>query len=180
MRERLFAILVGGAAITLHGVGLRSAIGLPERSQLAAPPSPLAAQSPASAPSPEPGSPAAAQRALLNRYCVTCHNQRLKTAGLTLDDIDVAKVGDNPAVWEKVVQKLHGKLMPPGGRPRPDDASYQGLVTYLETSLDRAAEAKPEPRPHGSLASAQPSRISERDPRSAGDRYRRRRHAAGR
>ena len=73
----------------------------------------------------EPGSPAAAQRALLNRYCVTCHNQRLKTAGLTLDDIDVANVGDNPVVWEKVVQKLHAGLHA-AWRP---SAAGRGLVS---------------------------------------------------
>ena len=145
MRERLFAILVGSAAIAFTASVYVRAVGLPGGSPPAATSSLVAAQSQAEASSQEPGSPAAAQRALLNRYCVTCHNQRLKTAGLTLDDIDVANVGDNPVVWEKVVQKLHGKLMPPGGRPRPDDASYQGLVTYLETALDRAAAAKPDP-----------------------------------
>jgi len=145
MRERLFAMLVGGVAIAFTASVYVRAVGFPERSQSVATSSPAASQSAANAPSPEPGSPAATQRALLDRYCVTCHNRRLKTAGLTLDDIDVANVGDNPVVWEKVVQKLHGKLMPPGGRPRPDDSSYQGLVTYLETSLDRAAEAKPNP-----------------------------------
>jgi len=145
MRERLVAMLVGGAAITFTASAYVRAIGFPEQSQSVAAPSPAAPQPAANAPSPEPGSPAAAQRALLDRYCVTCHNRRLKTAGLTLDDMDVANVGANPVVWEKVVQKLHGRLMPPGGRPRPDESSYQGLVTYLETSLDRTAEANPNP-----------------------------------
>ena len=98
MRERLFAILVGSAVITTFTASVYvRAVGLPEQSPPAAP-SLVAAQSQANAPSPEPGSPAAAQRALLNRYCVTCHNQRLKTAGLTLDTIDVANVGANPVV----------------------------------------------------------------------------------
>ena len=115
MRERLVAMLVGGAAITFTASAYVRAIGLPEQSQSVAAPSPAAPQSAVNAPLPEPGSPAAAQRALLDRYCVTCHNRRLKTAGLTLDEMDVANVGANPVVWEKVVQKLHGRLMPPGG-----------------------------------------------------------------
>ncbi len=81
----------------------------------------------------------------LNRYCVTCHNQRLKTAGLMLDQIDVEKVADKAPIWEKVVQKLRTGAMPPPGAPRPDNATYSSLATYLETELDRAAAAKPNP-----------------------------------
>ena len=90
-------------------------------------------------------STAPSHRAVLDRYCVTCHNQRAKTGGLTLDNVDVADVGAHPEIWEKVVQKLHGNLMPPAGKPRPDEATYKGLIAYLETSLDKAAEAKPDP-----------------------------------
>src|SRR5437868_1341273 len=57
------------------------------------------------------------QRELLDRYCVTCHNQQLKTAGLALDSIDVTKVGAEPEIWEKVVRKLRAGEMPPAGRP---------------------------------------------------------------
>src|SRR5689334_7581877 len=65
---------------------------------------------------------ASAQRALLDRYCVTCHNEKLKTAGLMLDQMDVSNVAENAAVWEKVVRKLRGRAMPPAGAPRPDKA----------------------------------------------------------
>ncbi len=81
----------------------------------------------------------------LGRYCVTCHNERLATAGLLLDRVDIAHVGRDPAVWEKVVRKLRTGLMPPDGRPRPDAATYAGLVAHLETALDRAAQAAPDP-----------------------------------
>jgi mono/diheme cytochrome c family protein len=101
---------------------------------------PLSAQAPA-----VPASPAAAQRAVLNRYCVTCHNQRAKTGGLALDALDIENVGANAETWEKVLQKLHGNLMPPGGRPRPDEATHSALIGYLETSLDRASEANADP-----------------------------------
>ena len=81
----------------------------------------------------------------LGRYCVACHNERLATAGLLLDRVDIAHVGRDPAVWEKVVRKLRTGLMPPDGRPRPDAATYAGLVAHLETALDRAAQASPDP-----------------------------------
>src|SRR5260370_310870 len=72
------------------------------------------------------------QRALLVRYCVGCHNQKLKTAGLTLDTLSLAAVGEDAATWEKVVRKLRAGLMPPAGSPRPDKASYDGLASWLE------------------------------------------------
>jgi mono/diheme cytochrome c family protein len=98
------------------------------------------AQPPAAAPR-----PASPHRALLDKHCVTCHNQKLATAGLMLDRMDVDAVGTDAAVWEKVVRKLRAGQMPPAGRPRPDKAATGEFVTYLETSLDRAAEARPNP-----------------------------------
>ena len=88
---------------------------------------------------------ASPQRLLLNRYCVTCHNEKLKTAGLMLDKMDVEKVERRRGEWEKVVRKLRTGAMPPAGLPRPDQASYDSLATYLETALDNAALAKPNP-----------------------------------
>ena len=98
----------------------------------------------------QPGSGAAAaarspQRALLDRYCVTCHNERLNTAGLTLDLLDVDDVAARPEVWEKVVRKLRAGLMPPMGRPRPDREAYDGFAGWLEARLDRAAALDPDP-----------------------------------
>jgi len=80
------------------------------------------------------------QRALINQYCVTCHNQRLKTAGLMLDGLDLGQVSGNAAVWEKVVRKLRAGMMPPAGARRPDRATYASLIAWLETELDRSAE----------------------------------------
>jgi cytochrome c551/c552 len=85
------------------------------------------------------------QRAVFNQYCVTCHNEKLKTAGLMLDRFDVAKIDGNAAVWEKVLQKLRAGSMPPAGLARPDKATYDSLASYLQTELDRAAAAKPDP-----------------------------------
>jgi mono/diheme cytochrome c family protein len=86
-----------------------------------------------------------AHREVVNRYCVSCHNDKTRTGGLSLENLNIASVGDRSEIWEKVVQKLHGNLMPPAGRPRPDEAAYKSLITYLETSLDRAAETRPDP-----------------------------------
>ena len=91
------------------------------------------------------GAPPATHRVLLNRYCVTCHNERLKTAGLMLDAMDVEKVNEKAPVWEKVIRKLRTGAMPPAGMPRPDKAAYDSFATYLETEIDRAATARPNP-----------------------------------
>ena len=103
-------------------------------------------------PSGSPGVPGAAGeaevgsvRAVLNRYCVTCHNARLRTAGLALDTMDPVRVDDHPAAWEKVVRKLRTGAMPPPGRPRPDPAAYAAVASTLETALDRVAAADPDP-----------------------------------
>ena len=85
------------------------------------------------------------QRALLDRYCVTCHNQRLLTGGLALDVADVSRVGEAPDVWERVVLKLRGGMMPPAGRPRPAGVALDELRGWLEAELDRAAAATVEP-----------------------------------
>ena len=82
-------------------------------------------------------------RATLDTYCVTCHNQRLKTAGLTLDAIDAASPHTNPEIWEKVIARLRAGTMPPAGRPRPDAAAAQSIVTWIEADIDRAWLASP-------------------------------------
>src|SRR5580704_4830365 len=93
----------------------------------------------------QPASSNTEQRAMLDKYCVTCHNQRLKTGGLTLDTLNLEKVADNAETWEKVLRKLHGGMMPPQGMPRPDEATVNQFTWWLETSLDRAAATHPEP-----------------------------------
>jgi cytochrome c5 len=89
--------------------------------------------------------PAAPYRALLDQYCVTCHNERLKTAGLMLDKMDLDRVAEGAETWEKVIRKLRGGMMPPTGRPRPANDDTHKFVSWLESSLDRAGLAKPNP-----------------------------------
>ena len=87
----------------------------------------------------------ATYRALLDRYCVACHNARLRTSDLALDELDLSNIGAAPRVWEQVVHKLRGDLMPPPGRPRPDRVRYDGFRDWLETALDQWGTINPEP-----------------------------------
>jgi len=114
------------AGIIVASTGHARAIGLPE-AQTQAPPA------------------ATQQRALLDQYCVTCHNQRTKAGGLALDVMDLSRVGDEAQTWEKVVRKLRGGVMPPAGRPRPDRAAYDGFRKWVENEIDRTAAANPNP-----------------------------------
>ena len=87
-------------------------------------------------------------RALLDQYCVACHNDRARQAGVTLQTIDTDQIGqiaEEVEVWEKVARKLRARAMPPPGRPRPDDAVYDAVAASLESALDRAAAADPNP-----------------------------------
>ena len=84
-------------------------------------------------------------RPTLNKYCVSCHNERLKSGGLALDTADLANVPDGSRVWEKVVRKLRAGLMPPQGMPRPDAETVHAFVSTLETTLDQAALTSPNP-----------------------------------
>ncbi len=86
-----------------------------------------------------------AHRAVLDKFCVSCHNARLRTAALQLDTADVDHPEGDPAVWEKVLHKLRAREMPPPGPPHPDNDTYDSLANYLETALDAAAAARPNP-----------------------------------
>jgi mono/diheme cytochrome c family protein len=87
----------------------------------------------------------AAQSAVLNTYCVTCHNDKARTGGLTLEHADLTDVPKSAETWEKVIRKVRAGMMPPAGMKRPEKATLDGLATYLEASLDEAALAKPRP-----------------------------------
>ena len=87
----------------------------------------------------------AGRESTVQRYCLTCHNDRTKSPGLSLEGADVSHPGESPEVWERVVRKLRTRSMPPQGVPRPDEATYKTLVSYLETELDRTAAAHMNP-----------------------------------
>ena len=90
---------------------------------------------------------AEAPRAVLDRYCVACHNDRLLTGGLSLEAaaVDAADPSRDADVWERVIAKLRTGAMPPPGRPRPDAATYDAVAARLEADIDRAAAANPDP-----------------------------------
>ena len=103
---------------------------------------PLLAQTPAksrvAAPTP------AAERALLETYCITCHDDEQKTANFSLQSADINKVGDHLEIWEKVIRKLRAGMMPPPGMPRPPLAQYEQLRDWLENQVDSKAAASSE------------------------------------
>ena len=105
----------------------------------------IGASSAQDVPASQPAPAAAAHKAVLDRYCVTCHNQRTKASDLALDTVDIARPSANAQVWEDVVRKLRTRSMPPQGMPRPDEATYVAMTTFLETELDRASAASPNP-----------------------------------
>src|SRR5262245_66091401 len=107
----------------------------------------LIAQTPASSQVPSsnagPARNVSRERAIVDQYCVTCHNARLKTANLDLSAIDLAAIASHAEIGEKIVRKLRAGMMPPPDLPRPDAASRNFLASSLEAQLDRAAAAQP-------------------------------------
>jgi len=91
-------------------------------------------------------------KAVVETYCLTCHNQRLKTAGLVLEGVDASHPSANPELWERVIAKLRAGAMPPPGLPRPDAKTYQTTAAWLENDIDRAWLARPAP---GRIAAVQ-------------------------
>ncbi|MDQ6701367.1 MAG: DUF1592 domain-containing protein [Acidobacteriota bacterium] len=88
---------------------------------------------------------ASPERAAIKRYCVGCHNTKVKTGGLALDTAGIENVERHPEVWEKVVRRLRARSMPPAGLPRPDERTYNSMVATFESSLDATAAVKPNP-----------------------------------
>ena len=114
------ALLLGGGVVALSRLGAQA----PASNVVAAAPTP---------------------RVFLDTYCVTCHNQKLKTAGLMLDTVDLTKPGVQAETLEKVVAKLRAGSMPPPGMPRPDAATYRIVASTLENEIDKAWAANPNP-----------------------------------
>lgn len=84
-------------------------------------------------------------QALIERYCSSCHNDRIQTAGLSFDRLDGRNPSDDAEVWERIILKLRSGAMPPSGRPRPDVETYHAVASRLEASIDQAAALSPNP-----------------------------------
>jgi mono/diheme cytochrome c family protein len=107
---------------------------------------PEARQQAPAAPARAAAAPAPAdQRALVDKYCVSCHSDRTKTAGLSLERGSITGIESHPDVWEKVIRKVRAGMMPPPGMPAPDPAARRTLVSWLETRLDQSARTSPDP-----------------------------------
>jgi hypothetical protein len=131
---------IGLVGLALAGGGYLEVTGV----QAAGPP---AAGRPATAPRPEKVTATVVppDRALLDKYCVTCHNEKLKTGDLMLDKVDVTNLSASADVLEKIVRKLRNGQMPPDGRPRPEQATIDAYATALEAALDSVAATSPNP-----------------------------------
>ena len=142
---RTFRLEVAVLSRLALGLGVAAVLGAGAASSAAA--QPAAAGDPAAAREAAPTAPDEhdTYRAVLDRYCVACHNERTLTANLALDTVDIAHVGDAAEVWEKVLEKLRTRAMPPPRRPRPADETYDRFAGWLETELDGAAAARPDP-----------------------------------
>jgi mono/diheme cytochrome c family protein len=119
----------GPAAQAPKAVAKRVAV----RTQAPAPRAARAVKAPAAAPD------VTKQRALVDQYCVPCHNAKLKTANLLLDQLDLAHLGAHAELGEKIVRKLRAGMMPPTGMPRPDPETREAFISWMEGELDRAA-----------------------------------------
>jgi mono/diheme cytochrome c family protein len=129
-RAAIFAIFLSGCCLVIA----LSTVSTSAR-QAAPPPAPAQANSPATV----------APRGVLDKYCISCHNQKTRTAGLALDTVDAANPIANAELWEKVIARLQQGSMPPPGRPRPDVATYHAVASALENDIDRAWAANPNP-----------------------------------
>jgi hypothetical protein len=83
--------------------------------------------------------------AVINKYCISCHDSEEKKGDLDLDGINLEDVTQRPELWEKVVRKLRARQMPPLGKQRPDESTYNAILSRLEASLDSAAAQHPNP-----------------------------------
>src|SRR5438093_336432 len=108
-------------------------------------PAPVSTHKAAPAPASTAGASAEQHRALLDRYCVACHNDRLKTANLSLQGLDLTQVPERADLWEKVIRKMRAGVMPPPDLPRPPLAQYDGLRDFLEDEIDRVAATRTVP-----------------------------------
>ena len=88
---------------------------------------------------------APSEQALVKQYCVTCHSARTRTGGLSLEGLDPAAAASHADVWEKVIMKVRGGMMPPVGMPRPDETTLQGFAASLEQRIDQQALISPNP-----------------------------------
>ncbi|MEQ1730947.1 MAG: c-type cytochrome domain-containing protein, partial [Vicinamibacterales bacterium] len=136
-------VLLAGGVLALF----MAALAAPSAQQPGAPAQSSPAGAAAATPAPQAASvnQGAQYKAVLDKYCVTCHNDRARTGGLTLQDLDVTNLPAHGETWEKVIRRVDAGMMPPQGMPRPDAATQSGMITWVKATLDRAAAERPNP-----------------------------------
>jgi len=134
----MFRTIVVATAVALSLISLTSAGSAQQRSA-----------TPATGPTSTPAASIASRKALLDQYCVNCHNEDDKVAGIAFDKMDLTRLAKDGDTWEKAIKKLKGGMMPPPGARQPDRAAALSFAAWLETSLDAASAAAPNP---GSIA----------------------------
>ena len=134
-----FAAIAAGFLVVGGAVTAGSKDPAPHANRSASPVEPALSERPTSRESKGP------QAALVEDYCLSCHDKDHEKGGLVLETVATHDVPQHPEVWEKVVRKLRARLMPPVGKERPDETTYDTVIKSLETSLDRAAAAHPDP-----------------------------------
>ena len=166
---RVGSCVAGGwlAALALSAQGNDRPVG-----SVTPPPGQVAPAAPGGAPD------GSAHTAVVRRYCVGCHNERLKTGGLALDALDIGDPAAHAAEWEKVVTRLRAGTMPPSGLPRPTRRAQTALIGFLESELDRAWAANPNPG-RWRRSPAEPHAVQQLDPRSLRAGHRRRAQLPG-
>jgi hypothetical protein len=136
---RLIRVRLGLLAVVAWTASVAS--GVPQAAQRESTVAPVRSAS--------PGPSATDLRQVLDQYCAGCHNERNRTSavssGVILEGVDITRVADAGEMWEKVIRKLRAGAMPPPGMPRPDAATHDRLVSFLEATLDRAAAGRPNP-----------------------------------
>ncbi len=122
---------------------------------------PAAAQNPAASAASAPAVP----RAVLDKYCITCHSQKTHTAGLDLETMDLSTPGSNGEAFEKIILKLRAGSMPPPGQPRPDAETYRSVATDIGKNCGPRVGSEPESRKNRRRTAPQSRRIQQRDSR---------------
>jgi mono/diheme cytochrome c family protein len=132
-------LLLAGCATLLSATLISAQAGQTAGASKPAAAPPVKSQTPAVNAKSAAAVDATAQRALLDQYCVTCHNSKAKTANLLLDQLDLTHLSEHAEIGEKVVRKLRAGMMPPTGMKRPDPATMDALIRWMENELDRNA-----------------------------------------
>ncbi|MEQ1729409.1 MAG: DUF1587 domain-containing protein, partial [Vicinamibacterales bacterium] len=145
MRISASRLVLAGWAVTATVAVSTAPAGAPKPQSPVAPVARTATSSRPAAPAAPPTLAAPPSAAFVDTYCATCHNQRLKTAGFSFHTLDRTDVAAHPREWEKVVVKLRAGLMPPAGVARPEQAVIDAFAASVESALDQAARARPNP-----------------------------------